>query len=80
MTARLQFGAQFDGIVDCAIGDHPQRPVLVDYGLLSTTHAGDLQACATQSNTGIYINAEFVRATMPDHAQHPEQVSLFNRI
>jgi hypothetical protein len=76
-SARLQFCPQGAVVVDLAIEDQHDLPILAEHRLLATLHIDDGEAAHAQHGLFITIDAAAIRAAMPDRRIHGFTDRLF---
>ena len=76
VAPRLQFQPQLGVVEDLAVEDDPQAAVLVADGLLARAEIDDGEPGVAQAGLIVQVDAELVRAAVPDGAEHAPERGL----
>src|SRR5207245_4362877 len=68
-----QIFPQLDIVENFSVKDDGKRLVFVVHGLLAGPQIYDAQPCMREARPFIRVNAEIIRATMPDPFDHPDE-------
>src|SRR5687768_12029306 len=70
VTEFLQLLAQFEVVVDLAVGDDPRRTILVVNGLAAAFQVDDCQSAHSEADRTVDVEAVVVRPAMANRVTH----------
>src|SRR5258708_2789834 len=80
VAALLEVCPQLGKIVDLAVENHPDRPVLIENGLVPTRQVNDAEAAHPQADTVLDEDSLVIRTSVHDSLAHAVDCAGFNPV